>query len=887
MSDPVTRLNAALDGRYRVERELGAGGMATVFLAADLRHHRQVALKVLKPELAAAVGSERFLSEIRTTANLQHPHILPLFDSGEADGFLFYVLPYVEGESLRSRLDRERQLPVDDAVRIATEVADALDYTHRQGVVHRDVKPANILLQDGRALVADFGIALALGVAGGERMTETGVSLGTPHYMSPEQATGDQDVGAATDTYALGCVLYEMLVGEPPHMGPSAQAVLGQIIAGDPVSARSRRASIPPNVDAAARKALETIAADRFSTTADFAKALADPAFSYGDVGAADDGSRKVSLGVWGVAALTVAAFAFGLGVGSLGSRSSSDEGERTGPVQFKIAGDYRNVQYRSVAISPGGTHVAHVTTSSPLTVRSLARSDAPVELQPGATHPFFSPDGQSIGYLLFGELLRVPITGGDPFSLAAVEDSRALGGSWGTEGTIAFATTGGLYRVPDDGGEPELLASPDSARGEQLFAWPEFLPGERALLFTIIPRGSESDAGATLAALDLESREQTILLQGGSGARYAPTGHLIYSAEGRLHAVGFDAESLELIAEPVPLPVDGLQMVRGAAADFDVSSDGTLVYVPSSAPASMRTLAWIDRQGREEPIAAPPRRYTYPDISPDGSRVAIDLSEGLQRDVYIWDFGRESLSRLTDDSGEDTFPHWSPDGQRVFFSSNRGGTFNIYSRTADGTGTAELVLDSPSTQFLVGLTPEGDRLLAAQSGADRGRDFDVVAVTLEDPAQTEILLSTNYTEWSHAISPDGDWLAYSSDASGQFEVYVGPFPNVGDQRWQISIDGGDHPLWSPAGDELFFRRPSGELMVAEVRLAPSFEVGAVTGLFPDGGPLVLGPGGRRYDVSPIDGRILLTQLVEEGDGTGIMVVLNWLDGLAERVQAP
>ena len=280
MSDSVTRLNAALEGRYAIERELGEGGMATVYLAEDLKHERSVALKVLKPELAAVVGAERFLTEIKTTANLQHPNILPLFDSGEADGFLFYVMPYVEGETLADRLERESQLPVDEAVKVATEVSDALEAAHERGVIHRDIKPANILLSRGRPLVADFGIALAVSAAGGGRLTETGLSLGTPHYMSPEQATGDQGVGPATDIYALGSVLYEMLVGEPPYTGSNAQAILGKIIQGKPVSATEERPAVPANVDAAVRKALEKLPADRFKSAASFAAALNDPHFA-------------------------------------------------------------------------------------------------------------------------------------------------------------------------------------------------------------------------------------------------------------------------------------------------------------------------------------------------------------------------------------------------------------------------------------------------------------------------------------------------------------------------------------------------------------------------------------------------------------------------------
>ena len=319
MSDiPVTRLNAALEGRYAIEREIGEGGMATVFLADDLKHERKVALKVLKPELAAVVGAERFLSEIKVTANLQHPNILPLFESGEADGFLFYVMPYVEGETLRDLLDREQQLHVDEALKITTDLAEALDHAHRQGVVHRDIKPANVLLRDGRPLIADFGIALAVGGAGGTRLTETGLSVGTPYYMSPEQATGDQVVGPASDIYALGCVLYEMLVGEPPFPGATAQAVLGKILQGKPVSATEQRPSIPANVDAAIRCALERLPADRFTGAQDFASALGDVHFRHGETLAGADGAAQ---GAWnrltaafaGVAALFATAFGWAL----------------------------------------------------------------------------------------------------------------------------------------------------------------------------------------------------------------------------------------------------------------------------------------------------------------------------------------------------------------------------------------------------------------------------------------------------------------------------------------------------------------------------------------------------------------------------------------------
>ncbi|MEJ2202799.1 MAG: serine/threonine-protein kinase, partial [Gemmatimonadota bacterium] len=281
MSDPIAPLNAALEGRYHLERQLGQGGMATVYLADDLKHGRKVAIKVLKPELAAVIGGERFVTEIRTTASLQHPNILPLFDSGEADGFLYYVMPFVEGESLRDRLDRERQLSVDESVSIARAVAGALQYAHERDVIHRDIKPENILLHAGQPVVADFGIALAISAAGGGRMTETGLSLGTPHYMSPEQATADRDLSARSDVYSLACVLYEMLAGDPPHTGPSAQAILVRILTETPRPVTDTRTAVPPHVASVLAKALEKLPADRFESAVQFREALDQPGFSY------------------------------------------------------------------------------------------------------------------------------------------------------------------------------------------------------------------------------------------------------------------------------------------------------------------------------------------------------------------------------------------------------------------------------------------------------------------------------------------------------------------------------------------------------------------------------------------------------------------------------
>ena len=396
--------------------------MATVYLAQDLKHERKVALKVLKPELAAVVGAERFLAEIKTTAGLQHPHILPLHDSGEADGFLFYVMPYVEGETLRDRIDREKQLPVDEAVALASKVAGALHHAHEHGVIHRDIKPGNILIQDGEPVVADFGIALAVGAAGSSRLTETGLSLGTPYYMSPEQATGDQAVGASTDTYALGSVLYEMLVGEPPYPGTTAQAVLGRIIAGKPISPTEQRPSIPANVDAALRKALEKLPADRFTSAQEFVRALADPGFRHGEVVGVASGAgpwNRLTVATTALASLSVLVAAWGwLRPAAL-------------PAPFDVGVSdtvplTTNGESRAFTVSPTGDfliYVARKDATTELWYRSLTGAEAhPVPGTVGALGtPIISPDGRQVLFTLDGELKLTPIAGGSSSTVAEV----------------------------------------------------------------------------------------------------------------------------------------------------------------------------------------------------------------------------------------------------------------------------------------------------------------------------------------------------------------------------------------------------------------------------------------------------------------------------------
>jgi serine/threonine-protein kinase len=497
----LDRLTASLADRYTIERELGAGGMATVYLAHDVKHDRHVALKVLRPELAAVIGGDRFLQEIKTTANLHHAHILPLHDSGEADGQVYYVMPYIEGESLRDRLDRDTQLPVDEAVRIAREVADALDYAHRQGVIHRDIKPENIMLHDGHVVVADFGIALAASRSeGGTRMTETGMSLGTPHYMSPEQAMGEREIRASSDVYALACVLYEMLMGEPPFTGPTVQAIVAKVMTDEPPGMTIHRKSIPPHVESAVLMGLQKLPADRFASAAEFSAALAGETAART---AAFPTRTVASRGAWRTVAIVagvtaIAAVAFGLWAW----RHSPPSPTVRVSVAFPAGEQIRSVSTRLFDLARDGSRMVYIGPDSAggdqLWLRDLNSLTArPLPGTGGAMAPFLSPDGESVGYFTGnpGDLRVVSISGGP--SLTVVRDSaQPWGGYWTEAGAIYFTNgQGHVARVADGGGLIEVVSHHDSASGvPRLRQW-----SHRARLGTG-PAGRKARSGPALA---------------------------------------------------------------------------------------------------------------------------------------------------------------------------------------------------------------------------------------------------------------------------------------------------------------------------------------------------------------------------------------------------
>jgi serine/threonine-protein kinase len=876
MSEMIERLNAALQGRYRIERQLGEGGMATVFLAEDVKHRRSVALKVLKPELAAVVGADRFLAEIETTANLQHPHILPLYDSGEADSFLFYVMPYVEGESLREKLDREKQLPVDDAVRIAKAVAGGLDYAHRQGVVHRDIKPANILLQDGEPVIADFGIALAIQEAGGGRLTETGLSLGTPYYMSPEQATADRDPDARSDVYSLGCVLYEMLTGEPPFTGNSAQSVLGKILTADAVAPTQLRSTVPAQVEAAVLRSLAKVPADRFGNAAELARALDDQGPLRASAGARTEGGVPDTVGAsllprWAiraVAGLAVAIVAFLFGIILGGPRGAGTAPAPHVRAVLELPGDAVLIGPR-VAISRDGSTVAVTGLSggTPMILaRKLDRLDFfPVPGTDAGEQQFLSPDGRTVAFRAGGEMRRVPLAGGTPVAMDA--DANWAGGDWTEDGTVVYTRSyrSGLWRLGADG-RPEQVTEP---RDDELgHWWPQVLPDGEHVLFTAFRTPLED---SRIGILSLETGERMDVFQGGVHARYLPTGHLLYARGDALYAVPFDLESGQAMGESTVVVDDVAMDHSSGLAAYDISTDGTLVYIRASELNAPSRLVWVDRDGGEEPVVPDPEVYSQVDISPDGKTVAVVINQpGQAEDLWTIDLARGTRTRIAAGAGADFAPLWTPDGGRLIYTSEQP-VFDLYVRTSDASAPASPLVSSDFDKYAGSVTADGRSLLFHRTTEDGS---ELWKVALDGQSEPEPVLAPGYNVSEPAASPDGSWIAYVSDESGRDQVYLSSYPDPGRLRRQVSVNGGVSPRWTRAGREIVYQH--GDRMWAVAVDPETGELGRPELLFE--GPYRMAPIGstRGYDVTPDGRRFLMVKRAEGREPRRVIVVTDF-----------
>ncbi len=879
----LQRLSASLADRYLLERELGAGGMATVYLAQDLKHDRKVAIKVLRPELAAVIGAERFLSEIKTTANLQHPHILALHDSGEADGFLYYVMPYIEGESLRDRLGHERQLPVDEAIRIATEVAGALDYAHRHHVIHRDIKPENILLHDGSALVADFGIALAVSTAGGGRMTETGMSLGTPHYMSPEQAMGEREITAKSDVYALGCVLYEMLCGEPPFTGPTAQAIMARVMTEEPRSLTMQRRTIPPHVEAAVHIALSKLPADRFATAAEFAEALGGKMASRHDgrtvartaahlpsYRLADWRGRAIAAG-----ALLLAAVG-GAALWNWVHRPAVLPPRPVARFGIQLPRDARaqGATGSTIALSPDGSQIVYVgqaPSGRQLYVRRLDRPDpVPIPGTTGGSLPFFSPNGSTLGFRQGTKLVKVPVAGG-PVTPIVEFPGEVYGATWTPGDSIIFGADTGLMEVAAAGGTPRLIARPDSG---EAFHFPEVLPDGKAVLFGIVGVGT-----LKLAALTRRTGAIKRFTQQGGYPRYVAGGFVVLvDPAGIVTAVRFDAAKLEVTGAAGTL-TDGMSANTDGDVNFGVSRAGDFAF--QATPNQGSRIVFVDRNGGVRESGADSGFFFVPRFSPDGKRVALARATDInvvKADVWVFDLQQHSLTRVTFDT-VNSYPVWSPDSRHIayghFFKGLGVLTDTVFWTQADGSGTPELLLGKPGVWIPGEFERDGGGLVTTGFAAGGSKAEIWRSPIGHDSASTQLVASA-FNNFGPTLSPDGHWFAYTSVESGRPEIYVRPYPGPGG-RWQVSLDGGNQPVWSGTGREIFYRNGD-KMMAATVRTQGTFEVGERTQLFT--GAFNQGFAARNgYDVSP-DGQTFLMLQPIVGTAQDLVVTLNWFDNL-------
>jgi serine/threonine-protein kinase len=856
--------------------------MGEVYRATDTNLGRQVAIKVLPDAFAQDPDRvARFEREAKTLASLNHPNIAIIHGLEKSQGIYALVMELVEGEDLSQRIARG-PIPLDEALPIAKQIAEALEAAHEQGIIHRDLKPANIKARaDGTVKVLDFGLAKLTettapshATAGGLSMSPTitspalvsgvGVLLGTAAYMSPEQAKG-KPADQRSDIWAFGCVLYEMLTGKRCFDGEDVADALAFVITQQPDwSALSP--TTPAVIGNLLRRCLEKDRRKRIGGIDAAIFAIDEAEASVTGASSPAVVARPVPL--WRrLAMYSAPAVIVGAAISGTLWFAMRPTAPRvvqlaipitpaTGPLPL-IGAD------RDLAITPDGSRIVYVgNNGSELFVRPLDALE-PVSLYKGGAlrGPFVSPDGQWVGFIdNLNTLKKVAITGGPAVTVAPL-DGASRGAVWMPDDTIIFAAIGstGLQQTPAAGGAVKTLTRPDRARGELDHLWPEVLPGGRAVTFTIVPASGGPDA-AQVAILDLQTRAQTVVVRGGSNAHYVASGHLVYAAGGTLRAIAFDPVTLTTRGTSVPVVAE-VAALAGLGVDAVVANDGTLAYVRGISPgAGLRTLIWVDRQGRETPIAAPPRAYVYPRISPDGGRVVVYAAEQMF-DLWMWDVVRLTLTRLTFRPGLDTYPVWTPDGRRLISSSDFESARNLYAQAADGTGAAERLTTSPSQQNATAITPDGTRVVFTEATPQTADD--VMQVTLTGTHTVMPLVHTPANERNGIVSPDGRWLAYDANDSGSFEIYVRPYPNVTSGRWQISTGGGERPLWSRDGRELFYVSPTSALMRVGVERAASWAATTPTMLLRDGA--VITPAnnlGRNYDISPDGQRFLVVKPV-------------------------
>jgi Tol biopolymer transport system component len=881
-------------GPYEIQAPIGAGGMGEVYRARDTRLERSVAIKILPKEMSNdAMRKQRFEREAKTISSLNHPHICALYDIGEHNNQQFLVMEYLEGETLAQRLEHGA-LPLEQALRIAMEVTDALDRAHRQNIVHRDLKPGNIMLTKSVAKLLDFGLARLCAEPGpmaaavtemvGEtrdaKLTNEGVIVGTLQYMTPEQLEG-RDADSRTDLFAMGTVLYEMVTGQPAFVGRSKASLIAAILSSAPAPLGQSQPLTPPALERAVKRCLAKDPDGRWQSAADLRDELRWIAEGSSAAGVAAPFTARVKTGerlAWSL--VLVLAFTFALTTWQLARQ------HRFLPASLRMSillppsqplGFSRD--RAAFAMSPDGKLLAYTARSgdtSQLYLRALDRLEPTlVPESEGAYIPFFSPDSRWVGFFAQGKLKKAAVAGGVPQDVCSAGDG--IGASWGSDDTIYFTPlwTMGIWRVPVRGGQAELVIAPEVGKSERAYLWPEVLPGGKTVLFTAWTGGSFD--GAHIVALRLDTRERRTVIEGGTYARYVSTGHLVYARGAELLAVPFDPQRLEVRGTAVPV-LEGL-MTGASAGDaaFSFSEGGTLLYVPGGMRVLEYSLVWVDRKASVRPMSRRQRSFEVPRLSPDGHHVAVVIA-GSTYDIWLYDVARDTLTRLTF-GGDDNYPVWSPDGKRIAFNSTRAGAANLYLTAADGSGTVERLTTSDYSQYPGSWSPDG-KFLAFTEEAHPHTGDDIWLLPVQGDRRPQPLLQTPFNEWQPRFSPDGRWLAYTSNESGSAEVYVQPFPSPG-AKWKISTDGGTEPLWAPTGRELFYRNGD-KMMAVSLETKPAFAVSNPRLLF-DAPYAHISSDIPNYDVAP-DGRLLMVrENQQKATVTQLNVVLNWFEELKQR----
>ncbi len=877
-------------GPYEIVEPLGAGGMGEVYRARDTRLEREVAIKVLPGHLSENPElRQRLEREARVVSSLQHPNICTLHDIGSENGVDFLVMEFLDGDTLAARLEKG-PVPMHELFPIATSIADALDKAHRQGLVHRDLKPGNIMLTRTGAKLLDFGLAKGSAALSDPTaptqsptmspLTTEGMLVGTFQYMAPEQLEG-KEADARSDLFAFGSVLYEMATGQRAFQGETQASLIASVLDREPAPLAELQPLAPPALDRVIRTCHAKDPDDRFQSAHDVKLQMEwiRDAGSQAGVPMPVASRRKTRERLaWGVAAIFALA---ALATGALLMRDTTPE-KRVLRAEIAPAADSVFSLSPSapgpVTVSPDGRHIAWAAVgrdgNTRLWVRSLEETSShEIEGSEGASYPFWSPDSRMVAYFAEAKLKKVDATGGPSITIADATNPK--GGTWSEAGDILFAPTHNspIHRVSAGGGPSEPVTQLSTERQENSHRHPRFLPdGRHFMYFTRVGAMGTAIEGSGVWIGSLDGEEARSLTHASSQAEYA-SGYLLFARGDAVLAQPFDEDRLELKGDPVPV-VEGVAAMSGAAiAAFSVSQQGLLAYQIGGGDLTTQ-LAWFNREGARLKTLGDPAFIGDPTLSPDESLAAITIgdTETGAGDIWIYDLERDVRSRFTFDPSEDVTPIWSPDGKRIFWASSRVASFDLFVKDVEGTGTALEMLTSEDVKIPMSVSPDGRYLAYAEGTGGGTSNSDLWVLPLQGGEEPIALSVSEFNEWGAQFSPDGRWVAFQSDESGRNEVYVTSFPQPG-RKWQVSTEGGTGPRWRDDGQELYYLTPTAKLMVAEVDPSGTgFKIGELVELFDIPRMPV---GSFNYDVTS-DGERFLMNTVGDSAFEPITLVVNW-----------